>query len=40
MARAILKPLSDDELKIRVGEFRNSFIALIKKNQTTFEELK
>lgn len=40
MAHSILKPLTDDELKIRVGEFMNSFIALNKKNQASFEELK
>ena len=40
MAHSILKPLSDEELKVRVGEFINSFIALNKKNQTSFEELK
>lgn len=40
MAQSILKPLSDEELKERVGEFMNSFIALNKKNQASLEELK
>ena len=40
MAHSILKPLSDEELKVRVGEFMNSFIALNKKNQASLEELK
>lgn len=40
MAHSILEPLTDEELKVRVGEFMNSFIALNKKNQTSFEELK
>lgn len=40
MAQSILKPLSDEELKVRVGEFMNSFIALNKKNQASLEELK
>lgn len=40
MAHEILKPLTDEELKVRVGEFMNSFIALNKKNQAYFEELK
>jgi len=40
MAHAILKPLSDDELKVRVGEFIDSFISLNKKNQASLEELK
>jgi len=40
MAHKILKPLSDEELKVRVGEFINSFIALNKKNQASFNELK
>ena len=39
MAHGILKPLSDEELKIRVGEFMNSFIALNKKNQASLKEL-
>jgi hypothetical protein len=40
MAPSILKPLTDDELKVRVGEFMNSFIALNKKNKASLEELK
>jgi hypothetical protein len=40
MAHSILKPLSDEELKVRVGEFLNSFITLNKKNQASLEELK
>jgi len=40
MAHSILKPLTDDELKVRVGEFMNSFIALNKKNQASLDELK
>ncbi len=40
MAQSILKPLSDEELKVRVGEFMNSFIALNKKNKASLEELK
>lgn len=40
MAHSILKPLTDDELKIRVGEFMNSFITLNKKNQASLDELK
>jgi hypothetical protein len=40
MAHKILKPLSDEELKVRVGEFINSFISLNKKNQVSFDELK
>ena len=40
MAHSILKPLSDEELKVRVGEFMNSFIALNKKNKASLEELK
>ena len=40
MAHSILKPLTDDELKTRVGEFMNSFIALNKKNQASLDELK
>ncbi len=40
MAQSILKPLSDEELKVRVGEFMNSFIALNKKNQASLIELK
>jgi len=40
MAHSILKPLTDDELKVRVSEFMNSFIALNKKNQASLDELK
>ena len=40
MAHEILKPLTDEELKVRVGEFINSFIDLNKKNQASLEELK
>ena len=40
MAQKILKPLSDEELKVRVSEFINSFIDLNRKNQVSFEELK
>lgn len=40
MAHSILKPLTDEELKVRVGEFINSFIDLNKKNQASLEELK
>jgi len=40
MAHSILKPLTDEELKVRVGEFVNSFIDLNKKNKSSLEELK
>ena len=40
MANKILKPLSDEELKVRVGEFVNSFIDLNKKNHASLEKLK
>ena len=38
MAHEILKPLSDEELKVRVGEFVNSFIDLNKKNKASLDE--
>jgi len=40
MAQELLKPLSQEELKVRVGEFINSFIDLNKKNQASLEALK
>jgi len=40
MAQELLKPLSQEELKVRVGEFINSFIDLNKKNQASLDELK
>lgn len=40
MAHSILKPLTDEELKVRVGEFVNSFIDLNKKNKSSLDELK
>jgi hypothetical protein len=40
MSLKILKPLSEEELKVRVGEFINSFIDLNRKNQASLEALK
>lgn len=40
MANNILKPLSEEELRVKVGDFINSFIDLNRNNKVAFEELK
>jgi len=40
MAHEILKPLTDEELKVRVTDFVNSFIELNRQNQASVDELK
>lgn len=40
MPHDILKPISEEELKIRVEDFINAFISLNKKNQASLEDLK
>ena len=40
MAHEIFKPLSEEELKVRVTDFVDSFIELNRKNQASLDELK
>jgi hypothetical protein len=40
MAHDILKPLSEEEMKIRVAEFINAFIDLNRSNQASLDDLK
>jgi hypothetical protein len=40
MAHDILKPLSEEEMKVRVAEFINAFIDLNRRNMESLDELK